>query len=171
MKIPQRFGSILALLLVADVVFLLAVYFCPPRQQCGLTNLFFSFIVAIANVVVSGVMLLLKKKRWSLALFVNAVLMLFAVNYAASLSSRLYWEIHPSGSDIDAIAGNYLLPLERVHAPCTNSTSYMYTLYKPNVHFPYATSDFGCSHGCTLYNPLFQKKRQKSEVTMQRFRI
>jgi hypothetical protein len=121
MKIPQRFGSILALLLVADVVFLLAVYFCPPRQQCGLTNLFFSFIVAIANVVVSGVMLLLKKKRWSLALFVNAVLMLFAVNYAASLSSHLYWEIHPSGSDIDAIAENQLLPHERVHAPCTLS--------------------------------------------------
>lgn len=146
MKIPQRFGSILALLLVADVVFLLAVYFCPPRQQCGLTNLFFSFIVAIANVVVSGVMLLLKKKRWSLALFVNAVLMLFAVNYAAGLSSRLYWEIHPSGSDIDAIAENYLLPLERVHAPCTNSTSYMYTLYKPNVHFVHAACTLSICH-------------------------
>ncbi len=146
MKIPQRFGSILALLLVADVVFLLAVYFCPPRQQCGLTNLFFSFIVAIANAVVSGVMLLLKKKRWSLAFFVNAVLMLFAVNYAAGLSSRLYWEIHPSGSDIDAIAENYLLPLERVHAPCTNSTSYMYTLYKPNVHFVHAACTLSICH-------------------------
>jgi hypothetical protein len=146
MKIPQRFGSILALLLVADVVFLLAVYFCPPRQQCGLTNLFFSFIVAIANAVVSGVMLLLKKKRWSLAFFVNAVLMLFAVNYAAGLSSRLYWEMHPSGSDKDAIAGNQLLPLERVHAPCTNSTSYMYTLYKPNVHFVHAACTLSICH-------------------------
>jgi hypothetical protein len=146
MKIPQRFGSILALLLVADVVFLLAVYFCPPRQQCGLTNLFFSFIVAIANAVVSGVMLLLKKKRWSLAFFVNAVLMLFAVNYAAGISSRLYWEMHPSGSDKDAIAGNQLLPLERVHAPCTNSTSYMYTLYKPNVHFVHAACTLSICH-------------------------
>ena len=146
MKIPQRFGSILALLLVADVVFLLAIYFCPPRQQCGLTNLFFSFIVAIANAVVSGVMLLLKKKRWSLAFFVNAVLMLFAVNYAAGLSSRLYWEIHPSGSDIDAIAENYLLPLERVHAPCTNYTSYMYTLYKPNVHSVHAACTLSICH-------------------------
>ena len=146
MKILQRFGSILALLLVADVVFLLAIYFCPPRQQCGLTNLFFSFIVAIANAVVSGVMLLLKKKRWSLAFFVNAVLMLFAVNYAAGLSSCLYWEIHPSGSDIDAIAGNQLLPLERVHAPCTNSTSYMYTLYKPNVHSVHAACTLSICH-------------------------
>jgi hypothetical protein len=146
MKIPQRFGSILALLLVADVVFLLAIHFCPPRQQCGLTNLFFSFIVAIANAVVSGVMLLLKKKRWSLALFVNAVLMLFAVNYAAGLSSRLYWEMHPSGSDIDAIAGNQLLPLERVHAPCTNYTSYMYELYKPNVHSVHAACTLSICH-------------------------
>ena len=146
MKIPQQFGSILALLLVADVVFLLAVYFCPPRQQCGLTNLFFSFIVAISNAVVSGVMLLLKKKRWSLAFFVNAVLMLFAVNYAAGLSSRLYWEIHPSGSDIDAIAGNQRLPLERVHAPCTNFTSYMYKLYKPNVHSVHAPCTLSICH-------------------------
>jgi hypothetical protein len=121
MKMPKRFGSILVILLVADVVFLLAVYFCPPRQQCGLTNLFFSYIVAIANAVVSGGMFLLKKKRWSLAFFVNAILMLFAVNYAAGLSSSLYWKIHPSGSDIDTISENQLLPLDSVHAPCTLS--------------------------------------------------
>lgn len=121
MKMPKRFGSILVILLVADVVFLLAVYFCPPRQQCGLTNLFFSYIVAIANAVVSGVMFLLKKKRWSLAFFVNAILMLFAVNYAAGLSSSLYWKIHPSDSDIDTISINQQLLHESVHAPCTLS--------------------------------------------------
>ena len=139
MKIPQRFGSILALLLVADVMFLLAVYFCPPRQQCGLTNLFFSFIVAIANAVVSGVMFLLKKKRWSLSFFVNAILMLFAVNYAAGLSSSLYWKIHPSSSDIDAIAENYLLPLERVHAPCTHCTCSLYSFHMPHLIFDATT--------------------------------
>ena len=141
MKMPKRFGSILALLLIVDMVFLLLVYFCPPRQQCGLTNLFFSFIVAIANAVASGVMLVLKKRHWSLALFVNAVLMLFAVNYVADLSARLYWELHPSGSNSDAISENQQIHLESVHAPCTLCTSHMYTLYMPHVHFRYATSD------------------------------
>ena len=91
MKLPTRLSRILAIILIIDVVFLLFLYF-PPHQQDGLTNLFLSFVVAIVNIVVAIIMLLLKKSRWSLALFINAFLMLFAVNYFAIRSSRIYWK-------------------------------------------------------------------------------
>ena len=91
MKLPTRLSRILAIILIIDVVFLLFLYF-PPHQQDGLTNLFLSFVVAIVNIVVAIIMLLLKKSRWGLALFINAFLMLFAVNYFAIRSSRIYWK-------------------------------------------------------------------------------
>ena len=91
MKLPTRLSHILALLLVVDVVFLLFLYF-PPHQQEGLSNLVLSFEVAIVNIVAAVVLLLLKKARWSLALFFNAFLMLFAINYFAIRSSRIHWK-------------------------------------------------------------------------------
>ena len=91
MKLPTRLSRILALVLVVDVVFLLFLYF-PPHQQDGLSNLFLSFVVGIVNIVAAVVLLLLKKARWSLALFFNAFLMLFAINYFAIRSSRISWK-------------------------------------------------------------------------------
>ena len=91
MKLPTRLSRILALVLVVDVVFLLFLYF-PPHQQEGLSNLVLSFEVAIVNIVAAVVLLLLKKARWSLALFFNAFLMLFAINYFAIRSSRIHWK-------------------------------------------------------------------------------
>ena len=91
MKLPTRLSRILALVLVVDVVFLLFLYF-PPHQQEGLSNLVLSFEVAIVNIVAAVVLLLLKKTRWSLALFINAFLMLFAINYVAIRSSRIHWK-------------------------------------------------------------------------------
>ena len=91
MKLPTRLSRILALVLVVDVVFLLFLYF-PPHYQEGLSNLVLSFEVAIVNIVAAVVLLLLKKARWSLALFINAFLMLFAINYFAIRSSRIHWK-------------------------------------------------------------------------------
>ena len=91
MKLPTRLSRILALVLVVDVVLLLFLYF-PPHQQDGLSNLFLSFVVGIVNIVAAVVLLLLKKTRWSLALFINAFLMLFAINYVAIRSSRIHWK-------------------------------------------------------------------------------
>ena len=88
----SQYKHIIAIVILIDVVFLILMYYCPPRHQDALTSLFFSFRVAGFCIVVSIVLFMLKKRRWGKTFLANAFLMLFAVNAASGLSSRTHWK-------------------------------------------------------------------------------
>ena len=77
---------------IIDSVFLFLMYFSSPGHQDGLTTLFFSFLIAFINLVISIVLFFLNKERWSIVFFINSFLMFFAVNFAACQSSCIHWK-------------------------------------------------------------------------------
>lgn len=77
---------------IIDSVFLILMYFSSPSHQDGLTTLFFSFLIAFINLVISIVLFFLNKERWCIVFFINSFLMFFAVNFAACQSSCIHWK-------------------------------------------------------------------------------
>lgn len=89
---PKKLLTYIAILIVLDVAYIIYLFFCPVHYQDALTIFFFSIWCAIINLVAALILLLFKKKKWSLALSMNAIILPLLVWSGASLSTKHAWQ-------------------------------------------------------------------------------